>query len=64
LDALFLLREQKRLVLKQDEGDIDSIEGQSNQVGDDPPNGGWGICGAFFNRIGDQLMSRLLEELE
>jgi hypothetical protein len=61
---LLLLCEQKRPVLKQDEGDIDCVDGHNDQVGDDPPNGGWGICGVFFNRIDDQLTLRLLEELE
>ncbi len=50
---LLLLREQKRLVLQHAEGDIDYIDGRSDQVGDDPPNGGWGIYEALFNHIGD-----------
>jgi hypothetical protein len=37
---------------------------EANQVGDDQPNGGWGICGVLLNRIGNQLMLVLLEELE
>jgi hypothetical protein len=64
LDTLLLLREQKQPILQHDEDDIDCIDGQSDQVGDDPPNEGWGICGAFFNCVGDQLTPVLLEELE
>jgi hypothetical protein len=51
LDTLLLLREQKRLVLQHDEGDIDCVDGWSDQVNDDPPNGGWGICGVLLNCI-------------
>jgi len=64
LDMLLLMCKQKQPILQHDEGDIDCINGWSNQVGDDPPNGGWGICWALLNRIGNQLPSILLEELE
>ncbi len=64
LNTLLLLREQMWPILQHDKGDIDCVDGQRDQVGDDPPNGGWGICRAFFNRIGDQLTPILLEELE
>ncbi|CAM6047558.1 unnamed protein product [Sphagnum compactum] len=58
---MLLLREQKRLVLQHDKGDIDCVNGRSDRVG---PNGGWGICEALLNRISDQLTSIVLEELD
>jgi hypothetical protein len=64
LDKLLLLREQKRPIMQHDKGDIDCVVGRSDRVGDDPPNGGWGICGALLNHIGNQLTLVLLEELE
>jgi hypothetical protein len=64
LDTLRLLREQKRPILQHNEGDIDCINGRSNRIGDDPPNGRWGIYEVFFNRIGNQLTLVMLEELE
>jgi hypothetical protein len=59
-----LLCEQKRLVLQHDESDINYVNGWSNQVDDDPPNGKWGICGALLNRIGDKLTPVLLEDFK
>jgi hypothetical protein len=60
---LLLLHEQKQLVLQHDKSDIDYIDNWSDLIGDDPPNGGWGIYGAFPNHIHDQLIS-ILEKLE
>jgi hypothetical protein len=59
-----MLREQKQLVVQHDESDIDYVDNQRDQVGDDAPNEGWSIYGAFFDCINDELMSVLLEELE
>jgi hypothetical protein len=50
--------------VQHDESDIDYVNNQRDQVGDDAPNEGWSIYGAFFDCINDELMSVLLEELE
>jgi hypothetical protein len=35
-----MLREQKQLVVQHDESDIDYVDNQRDQVGDDAPNEG------------------------
>jgi hypothetical protein len=51
-------------MLQHNKNDIDYIDDRSDRVGDDPPNGGWGISKVLFNHISNQLMLVLLEELE
>jgi len=64
MDTLLLLCEQKQPVLQHDEGDINYVNGWSNRVDDDPPNGKWGIYGAIFNCIGEKLTPILLEDFK